>query len=331
MSQTTLAVDELYLIAQQALKNAGVEHNAATETCAALMAAEQAGISSHGFARLPYYLDQLQNGKIKANAEPTLKELGSVVNVDAGSGLAFPAVQYGLTRGITLAQTTGIVAVAIRHSHHFGMAGYYAEQAAHHGLLCMAFSNGPAAMAPWGGSVPIFGTNPIAFASPRRDKAPLVIDLSLSEVARGKIMLASQKKEKIPVGWAMDRDGSPTTDADEALAGSMAPAGGAKGAALALMVELLTAGLTGSNYGFQASSFFSTEGGPPHIAQLLILLNPVFFSPGYLQHAEMLFSAMLQQADVRLPGDRRQATKQKNHKSLTLPAVLIEQLRIRAG
>lgn len=331
MSQITLAVEELNIIAQQALGKAGVDHDAAADTCAALMAAEQAGIASHGFARLPFYLDQLHAGKLKHDAQPLLTERGSVVNVDADSGLAFPAVQRGLERGIALAQTSGIVAVAIGRSHHFGMAGFYAEQAARQGLVCLALSNGPAAMAPWGGNTPLFGTNPIAFASPRDNQPPLVIDLSLSEVARGKIMLASQKKEMIPLGWAMDREGNPTQDADAALAGSMAPAGGAKGAALALMVELLTAGLTGSHYGYQASSFFNTEGGPPHIAQLLLLLNPAFFSPGYLQHAETLFTAMLQQSGVRLPGERRQALTQQNSTTLTLPATLVEQLRIRAG
>lgn len=186
-------------------------------------------------------------------------------------------------------------------------------------------------MAPWGGNTPLFGTNPIAFASPREHQHPLVIDLSLSEVARGKIMLASQKQEAIPLGWALDKDGQPTQDADAALAGSMAPAGGAKGAALALMVELLTAGLTGSNYGFQASSFFNTEGGPPHIAQLLLLLNPVFFSAGYVQHSERLFAAMLEQPGVRLPGERRQAVTQQNSVQIALPTALLEQLRFRAG
>ncbi len=331
MSHMTLAVEELNVIAQQALRKSGVSAASAADTCAALMAAEQAGIASHGFARLPFYLDQLDSGKLKPEAQPVVAARGNVVNVDADSGLAFPAVQQGLDCGIALAQHSGIVAVAISRSHHFGMAGYYAEQAARQGLVCLALSNGPAAMAPWGGNIPLFGTNPIAFASPRENQPPLVIDLSLSEVARGKIMLASQKHEAIPLGWALDKDGHPTQDADDALAGSMAPAGGAKGAALALMVELLTAGLTGSNYGFQASSFFNTEGGPPHIAQLLLLLNPAFFSPGYVQHSEQLFAAMLQQPSVRLPGERRQAVAQQNSKQISLPAALLEQLRIRAG
>lgn len=331
MSHETIALHDLASLGQRTLVKLGVEVQAAAETCAALMAAERAGIPSHGFARLPYYLDQLVSGKLNAHARPSVSQRGAVVNVDADSGLAFPAVQRGLDRGIALAQEFGIVSVAVSHSHHFGMAGYYAEQAARQGLLCLSFSNGPAAMAPWGGNAPLYGTNPVAFASPREQGEPLVIDLSLSEVARGKIMLASQRKEAIPLGWAIDRQGNPTQDADAALAGSMAPAGGAKGAALALMVELLTAGLTGSHFGFQASSFFSAEGEPPHIAQLLLLLNPAFFSAGYLQHSELLFRAMLEQPGVRLPGERRQALARQHGETLDLPATLLEQLRLRAG
>ena len=331
MSTETITLAELASLGQRSLMVQGVNEQAALDTCNALIAAEKAGIASHGFARLPYYLDQLASGKLNAQAHPQSNQQGAVVNVDADSGLAFPAVQTGLDQGIKLAKTCGVIGVAIRHSHHFGMAGYYAEQAAQQGLLCLALSNGPAAMAPWGGNIPLYGTNPIAFASPRIQGDPMVIDLSLSEVARGKVMLASQKKEAIPLGWAIDTDGKPTTDADAALAGSMAPAGGAKGAALALMVELLTAGLTGSNFGFQASSFFSAEGKAPHVAQLLLLLNPTFFSANYLQHSEILFRSMLEQPGVRLPGARRQALVRQNSVELDLPVTLLTQLRIRAG
>lgn len=327
----SVSVAQLDALARQALVKTGVTAQAADATCQALMAAERAGIASHGFARLPFYLDQLTSGKLNPAARPAITQRGAVLNVDADAGLAFPAVQAGLERGMALAEESGMVAVAIGRSHHFGMAGYYVEQAAQRGMLCLAFSNGPAAMAPWGGQTPLFGTNPIAFASPRMDDEPLVIDLSLSEVARGKIMIASQQQQAIPLGWALDRHGKPTADPDAALAGSMAPTGGAKGAALALMVELLTAGLTGSNYGFQASSFFTAEGEPPLIAQLVLLFNPAFFPPGYLQHSEQLFSAMLAQPGVRLPGERRREVARQNSDTLLMPGALVEQLRIRAG
>ncbi|WP_277985020.1 Ldh family oxidoreductase [Salinicola tamaricis] len=170
--------------------------------------------------------------------------------------------------------------MAIGRSHHFGVAGEPVERLARAGLVAMAFSNAPSAMAPWGGKRPLYGTNPIAFATPRRDAEPLVIDLSLSKVARGKVMLAKKAGETIPEGWALDIEGRPTTDPEAAIAGSMVPAGDAKGASLALMVELLTAGLTGSHFGFQASSFFEPEGEAPSVGHLMAF-DPARFSDGY--------------------------------------------------
>jgi len=136
------------------------------------------------------------------------------------------------------------------------------SNAALYGLLALGSTNTPAAMAPWGGRQATFGTNPISFACPRQNHAPLVVDLSLSKVARGKIMLAEKRGEVIPDAWALDRNGRSTTNPKEALAGTMLPIGEAKGAALAFMVEILSAALTSSNFAFQASSFFTPEGLP---------------------------------------------------------------------
>ena len=127
----------------------------------------------------------------------------------------------------------------------------------------MILGNSPKAIAPWGGREGLFGTNPIAFAAPRRAAEPLLIDLSLSKVARGKVMVAAKNGTPIPEGWALDKEGRPTTDAKAALEGTMIPIGDAKGAALVLMVEVLAAALTGANYGFEASSFFTADGPPP--------------------------------------------------------------------
>ena len=143
---------------------------------------------------------------------------------------------------------------------------------AEHGLIGLIFGNSPKAIAPWGGNRGVFGTNPIAFATPRKTEPPLVIDLSLSKVARGKVMTASESGDAIPEGWALDVEGRPTTDPKAALEGTMLPMGDAKGAALVLMVEILSAALTNANFGFEASSFFSPEGPPPGVGQLLLVL-----------------------------------------------------------
>jgi (2R)-3-sulfolactate dehydrogenase (NADP+) len=168
-------------------------------------------------------------------------------------------------------------------------------------------------MAPWGGKRPVFGTNPIAFAAPRRDAPPLVIDMALSEVARGRILAAAQKGEPIPLGWAVDAQGQPTTDAKAALAGTLIPAGGAKGAALALMVETLAVALTGANFAFEASSFLDAEGPPPGAGQLLIAIDPAGFAGA--ENFAQRFAALALMIDgdegARLPGSRRLALREK--------------------
>ncbi|PMR68119.1 Ldh family oxidoreductase [Halomonas heilongjiangensis] len=313
-------------LAMAAMRGQGFGEVEAGATVEALLAAERDGLPSHGLSRLPFYLDQAASGKVDASAVPRVESDGAVVRVDAGHGLAFPAVAQGLEAGYDCVARLGVAAVSITRSHHFGVAGAPVEAAARRGYLALAFSNAPSAMAPWGGNRPLFGTNPIAFACPRRDGDPLLLDLSLSKVARGKVMLARKQGESIPEGWALDTEGRPTTDPEAALAGSMVPAGDAKGAALALMVELLTAGLAGSHFGFQASSFFDAEGEPPGIGQLILLFDPARFSPDFVEHAEELFAAMQDQPGVRLPGDRRYALRREGRDRLTLPEALLAEL-----
>ncbi|MCE9684030.1 Ldh family oxidoreductase [Halomonas alkalisoli] len=321
-----LELAKVRALALGAMRGRDFGYAEAEATVEALLDAERDGLPSHGLSRLPFYLDQAVSGKVDARAVPRLEVDGAVVRVDAGYGLAFPAVAQGLEAGYKCVEKLGLAAVAISHSHHFGVAGASVEAAARRGCLALAFSNAPSAIAPWGGKRPLFGTNPIAFACPRRDHNPLLIDLSLSKVARGKVMLAKKRGEPIPEGWALDSEGRPTTDPDAAIAGTMVPTGDAKGAALALMVELLSAGLTGSNYGFQASSFFEAEGTPPGIGQLILLFDPTRFSDGFIDHAETLLSAMTEQPGVRLPGDRRYALRREVGEHLTLPAALVSDL-----
>jgi (2R)-3-sulfolactate dehydrogenase (NADP+) len=230
----------------------------------------------------------------------------ATVVVDAADGFAYPAVDLAIERLAALTPETGVAAAAIRHSHHFGVAGRHVERLAQRGLVALAVTNSPKAIAPWGGRQALFGTNPIAFAAPRAGAPPLVIDLSLSKVARGKIMVAAQRGEKIPAGWALDKDGNATTDAKTALDGAMLPLGDAKGAALALMVEILAAALTASHIGPEASSFFTSDGPPPRVGQFLLTIDPGPLSGGrFAERLETLFTAMLAQPGVRLPGQKR--------------------------
>ena len=162
-----------------------------------------------------------------------------------------------------------------------------------------------------GGSEGRFGTNPIAFAAPLEGRAPVVIDLALSKVARGNIVAAKQKGEAIPEGWALDKDGRPTTDAGAALAGTMIALGDAKGAALALMVEVLAAALVGTHFAFEASSFLDDKGGPPRTGQLIIAIDPSGFGQtGFGERMQVLAQAIESQHGARLPGARRLALRE---------------------
>jgi (2R)-3-sulfolactate dehydrogenase (NADP+) len=325
--------DELRRLAARVLGAAGASPDNADCVAAALVAAELDGIASHGLSRLPFYADQVKSGKIDGGAVPAVtRPAASAIRVDARSGFAFPAIEAGLHAANEAVGATGLVAVAVSNSHHCGVAGHHVERLAEKSLVGILFANTPGGIAPWGGKRAIFGTNPVAFACPRQDGPPLVIDLSMSLVARGKVMVAATKDEPIPEGWALDWDGKPTTDAKAALGGTMLPIGGAKGAALALMVEILAAALTGSQFGFEASSFFEAEGAPPHVGQLFLVIDPSVFAPGFADRVAVLCEAMLADPGVRLPGARRYATREKLAKDgIPVPEKLMVELRRRVG
>jgi len=290
-----------------ALTRAGCAQDNAAAVARALVAAEHIGQIGHGLRRLAAYCAQVRSGKVDGRARPSMTTVKpGTIAIDAANGFAFPALELAVDHLPALATSQGIAAAGIRRSHHSGVAGLPVEALANRGLLAIMVGNSPAAIAPWGGRRPLFGTNPIAFAAPLPDSPPIVVDTSLSKVARGKIMAAKQKGEAIPEGWALDRDGAPTTDPAAALAGTMVPMGGAKGTALVLMVELLCAGLTGANYSYDATSFFDDKGPPPGVGQTLIAIDPAAFGSGALDRFATLAGVIEAEPGARLPGRRRQ-------------------------
>jgi (2R)-3-sulfolactate dehydrogenase (NADP+) len=321
-----VSLEDATALAIRALLAHGFTHDVAEATAAALILAELDGLSSHGLSRLGFYLAQACTGKVDAGAIPAVERDRAIVRVDGGLGLAFAAINCGIEAGIEAARDHGMAAVGIRRSHHFGVAGHPVERLARRGLIGLAFSNTPAAMAPWGGTKALMGTNPIAFGCPRAEGDPLVIDLSLSKVARGRVMLAKKKGQPIPEGWALDRDGNPATDPDLALKGTMVPAGDAKGAALALMVELLCAGLTGANFAWEASSLFDAEGPPPGLGHLILIIDPAHFGDGFPARAEAMLHAVEADHGARLPGARRYAERRQRGDVLDLPDELVTEL-----
>jgi (2R)-3-sulfolactate dehydrogenase (NADP+) len=277
----------------------------------ALVAAEADGLKGHGLSRLPSYAAQAKAGKVDGFAVPQAsRPRAGAALIDAGHGFAYPAIALAETILPEMARAGGIACAGITRSHHCGAAGHPVERLAQAGLVAMLFANTPGAIAPWGGAKAVFGTNPIAFACPLPGAAPIVVDLSLSKVARGNILAARQKGERIPEGWALDAAGAPTTDPEAALAGTMLPLGDAKGTALALMVELLAAGLTGANYAAEASSFLDAEGPPPGTGQLIIAFDPDAFADG-IAHFGRLVAMITEQPGARLPGARRLAARAK--------------------
>lgn len=252
----------------------------------ALVAAEESGQSGHGLRRVPAYAAQAYSGKVDGHANPAGHQgRPGALTVDARNGFAYPAVDLAVEWLTTATRRQGIAVAGITRSHHCGVAGVTVRRLADAGLVAMMFANTPAAMAPWGGRRPLFGTDPIAFAAPRPGGKPaIVVDISLSKVARGKIMAADQKGQPIPEGWALDADGQPTTDARAAMAGTMLPMGDAKGIALALMVELLAAGLVGANFAHEASSFFTADGPAPGVGQLILAIDPNGFAQDVADH-----------------------------------------------
>ena len=310
------SIDDLTRLAARVLQASDVSEQNARIVAEALVAAEADGLPSHGLSRVPFYAEQAKSGKVDGHATPSVTlPASAAVSVDARTGFAFPAIAAGLDKALEIIGGLGVTAVVVTRSHHAGALSHPVERAAESGLVALAFSNTPSGIAPWGGYRGSFGTNPIAFACPRKALHPLVVDLSLSRVARGKIMLASKEGKPIPEGWALDRDGKPTTDADAALQGTMLPIGDAKGAALALMVEILSAGLARANFAFEASSFFDAEGPPPAIAQSFILIDPaVFGAVGFADHVERLLLEIVSQEGARLPGDRRRESRERARK-----------------
>ena len=304
----------------------------ADSTARALVFAESQGLSSHGLSRVPFYAGHLRAGRAIGSAVPRIVRERGAALIDAGSGLAFPACALAVEQAGLRAREHGVAFIGVTNSHHFGEAGYHLEAMADLGLVGLALSNSPAAMPAWGGKRPLFGTNPIAAVFPRRGGARLVIDLSLSQVARGKLMIAARDNQPIPLGWALDADGNPTTDPRPG--GQHAARRRRQGAMLALIVELLACALTGSHFGFETESFFVDEGGPARLGQAFMAIDPgaLAGNDAYLERVETLVDVMLEDEHVRLPGDRRRKLRDEALKhGVELPEALMAQLRAMAG
>jgi len=308
----TFTRSELETLVAQALAAAGANPDMAGLTATALVDGEAIGQAGHGLSRVAQYAAFLRNGRADGAARPEIiAEKPAAVLIDAGHGLAYPALALAEAEGERRARSQGVAFVGITNSHHSGAMGLPVARLARRGLVALAFTNSPAAMPVAGGRRALLGTNPVAAGFPRAaGHAPLVVDLALSTVARGTINRYAQSGTPIPEGWALDAEGNPTTDAKVALFGSLVALGGTKGAALALVVELLCVALTGAAFGFEADGFFSEEGNRPRLGQALLVIDPGALAGqgAYISRIEALITTMLEDEGVRIPGQRHADT-----------------------
>ena len=326
-----LSLAEAEALALEALLASRTSAGNAAPTARALVAAEADGQGGHGLSRVPSYALQSRAGKVNGFATPRVEQIaGAALRVDGGFGFAYPAIDAAIEALAPLAREQGIAVAAMHRSHHFGQAGAHAERLAERGLVALVLGNSPKAMAFWGGRKAMLGTNPLAFAAPLPGgAAPLVIDLALSVAARGKIVAAEKAGKPIPAGWAVDADGNPTTDPKAALAGTLLPIGGAKGGALALMIEIFAAAITGSAFGWEASSFFDDKGGPPNMGHVLIAIDAGQLSAGAFDaRMAALLEAMAAEPGARLPGTRRLTNRTRAAaEGVAIPPALLVEIR----
>ena len=320
----------LFQLARTALEKAGAHSKMAEAAARHLVRAEEQGLPTHGMSRVPFYCSMLRKGRADGTAHPAMAaERGGACLIDNRDGLPYVSVEWAAQEVIQRARRNGIGFAGIRNSAHVGVLGIHLLPVAAAGMVGFAFTNSPAAIPPWGGKKALFGTNPVAAVFPRSKGDPLVIDLALTTVVRGKIMLAMKKGERIPEGWALDRHGKPTTDPKEAIEhGSLFPVGGAKGAMLALMFELICAALSGSAIGPEADSFFSEDGNKPRIGQAFIAIDPGALAgmEKYWERTETIVATMLQDPAVRLPGARRFASEKSSKSGIDIPDELLAQI-----
>ena len=302
----TLKVGSAIETATSLLEAAGVPKQEAATTARCIVASDCWGIGSHGLMRLPFYLSRLQAGGINPKAQlKTVTDLPSLVVFDGDDGLGHWQLQKASEIASERAMVNGIAAVGIGRSNHCGALGIYVWPMINRGLVGIAFSTGPAVMPPWGGNQTLLSTSPIAAGIPTNP--PTVVDLATSAVARGKIQAKAQAGAELEAGWAFTKDGAPTTDAKEALAGMLAPLGGVKGYAIAVLVESLTGMLIGPTLAKNIPDMFaaSQDGLPQQISHFVIAIDASKLSVDGSNNRTNEFTQEVKAAGGRLPGANR--------------------------
>ena len=303
-----LSLEQIFALAYQAVCDHGCDHDNADALADTIMRAERDGSVSHGLFRLPAYIKALKSGKANGNAKPKITQAtAALIKCHGDNGFAPIAQRVALPHLITAAKTQGIAMLAITHTHHMAALWPEVEALAEQNLAGFACVSYMPAVAPAGAKKALFGTNPISFAWPRKNKSPMVFDMATASQAMGEVQLAAREGHKVPEGTGLDAKGNPTTDPEKiANGGVLLPFGGYKGAAIAMMVELLAGGLIGEAFSYEAKARDNGDGGPPQGGQFILALNPELTAgEEWETHCENFFQKLLELEGTRLPGERR--------------------------
>ena len=277
-----MKVTKLKSLLIKIFKKKGLNHLDALISAKALINAEMVGAYGHGLSRLKMYCDRISKKVINPRPKMKVKKISqSISHINADNSIGFVAADIAIKTAIKHAQKTGIGMVAVKNSGHYGLSGYYAEQAVNKNLIAMIYTNAPPAVAPHGALKSLFGTNPICFGTPTGSKIPFILDTSISMINRGKIRVAAIKNQKIPRGVALDKFGKPTIDAKKALEGVQLPIAGFRGSGLAWMVDILSGVLTGGNHAGRVKDPFDDFTGPQNIGHLFITFKANLFQKNY--------------------------------------------------
>ena len=317
------------------LKKNGLNTNHATICSKALINAELVGAHSHGLSRLKMYCDRIQKKVINPKPKIKIKKISqSISQIDANNSIGFVAADIGIKQAIKNAKKTGIGLVGIKNSGHYGLSGYYAEQAVKKNLIVFCFTNAPPAIAPHGARKSLFGTNPICFGTPTSSKVPFILDTSVSVINRGKIRVAARNGKKIPKGVALDKFGKPTIDAKKALAGVQLPIAGFRGSGLAWMVDILSGVFTGGNHGGKVKDPFDDFSGPQNIGHLFFVMKPNLFVGNYSERIKENIKRIKRLPKIKgvkeilYPGQSKQRRYKKNlNKKINIPSNVAEDLK----
>ena len=313
----------------------GVTKKHASICSEAIINAELVGAPSHGLSRLKMYCDRLKSKLINPKPKIKIKKISqSIAHIDANNGIGFVAADLAIKTAIKNAKKTGISLVGVKNSGHYGLSGYYAEQAVKHNLIAFCFTNAPPAIAPHGSRKSLFGTNPICFATPTSSKIPFILDTSVSVINRGKIRVAARTRKKIPQGVALDKFGKPTTDAKKALSGVQLPIAGFKGSGLAWMVDILSGVLTGGNHSGKVRDPFDDFSGPQNIGHLFLVMKPNLFVGNYSQRIKENIKRIKKLPKLKgvkkiyYPGENKYSRYISNlKKNILIPKNILEDLK----